>query len=87
MTPVLVLRCQRMLSSLHFLPPSGAVGNAVVLIIWISSVTARSYGAEGGRGALSGLPAVLNKADIPAFSIETLAGLKAPVFAFCCASF
>lgn len=68
MTPVLVLWCQRMLSSLYFLPPSGAFRNAMVLIIWISSVTAHSYGAEGGRGALSGLSGVLNKASIPSFS-------------------
>lgn len=33
---------------------------------------AHGYGAEGGRGAVSGLPGVLNRAGIFAFSIHII---------------
>lgn len=39
MTPVLVLRCQCMLSSVHFPPSAGALrDDAVVWIVWMPSV-------------------------------------------------
>lgn len=84
MTPVLLLWCQRRLSSMYFPPPSGALRSAVV-----DHVDFFSCGAEGGRDALTGLLGVLSKAMIPSFSIATLSwswlGSKAPGFAFCCA--